>query len=250
MKFSRLVMVLLWLGLYNCRMMERKMEGIQDSRAIYNKAMAGLTSVIGSLVGIAGAEHGIFEMLQGNTRPAGFFAAAIGPEQRFWEQGTERALMLIPNYLASGILSVAIGLCVIIWSIAFARRKRGALVLAILSIALWLVGGGFAPVFMSIFAVAAASRIPKPLKAWRSLAPRLRAFLALLWPWSLAACAVLFVFAMANGVFGYPLILFFDAPTTTAILFSIGYAAIGLIVVSFVSALSADTLGELEKEGE
>jgi len=244
-------MVLLWPGLYNCRMMGEKKEGIQDSRAIYNKAMAGLTSVMGSLVGIAGAEHGIFEMLQGNTRPIGFFAPAIGPEQRFWEEGTERALMLIPNYLASGILTVAIGLGVIVWSIAFAGRKRSALVLAVLSIALWLFGGGFAPVFMSIFAVAAASRIRKPLRIWRSLAaPRFRAFLALLWPWTVVVCAVLFVFAMANGVFGFPLILFFDAPTTTVILFSIGYAAIGLIVIAFVSALSADTLGELEKEGE
>jgi hypothetical protein len=232
-------------------MMGNKAGVIRDSRAGYNQAMAGLTSVMGSLVGIAGAEHGIFEMLQGNTRPAGFFASAIGQQQRFWEGGTERALMLIPNYLASGILTIAIGLGVVIWSVVFARRKRGALVLAVLSIALWLFGGGFAPVFMSIFAVAAASRIRKPLRGWRSLAaPRFRAFLAMLWPWVGLASAVLFVFAMANGVFGYPLILFFDAPTTTSILFAIGYIVIGLIALSYISALSADTLGALEKEGE
>ncbi len=244
-------MVLLWLGLYNCRMMEKKTEGIRDSRAIYNKAMAGLTSVMGSLVGIAGAEHGIFETLQGNTRPAGFFAPSIGPEQRFWAEGTERALMLIPNYLASGILTIAISSSVIVWSVVFAGRKRGALVLAVLAVALWLFGGGFAPVFMAIFAVAAASRIRKPLRVWRSLAaPRFRTLLAVLWPWVAAVCAVLFVFAVVNGVFGYPLILFFDAPTTTSILFAIGYAVIGLIAVSYISALSADTLGALEKEGE
>ena len=65
-----------------------------------NVATRAVASTLGVLVGLAGVEHGIFEMFQGNVAPSDFMIEAIGPVQRFWEFGTERALTVVPNFLA------------------------------------------------------------------------------------------------------------------------------------------------------
>lgn len=130
-----------------------------------------VVSTLGILVGLAGIEHGFFELLQGNVATNDVMINAIGPAQRFWEYGTERALTIIPNFLATGILAIIFGLLVTIWAGAFIDRKYGARVLMLLSIMLWLVGGGFAPIFMSILASVTATQINKPLKWWRAHLP-------------------------------------------------------------------------------
>jgi hypothetical protein len=104
-----------------------------------------VASTFGILVGLAGIEHGFFEMLQGNVKPDSVLFAAIGPEQRFWEYGTEHAFTLVPSLLVTGILAMIIGLLVIVWSAKSIQRRYGAGVLLLLSILLFLVGGGFAP---------------------------------------------------------------------------------------------------------
>jgi hypothetical protein len=47
-------------------------------------ATRAVTSTLGVLVGLAGIEHGFFEMLQGNITPSSMMIEAIGPAQRFW----------------------------------------------------------------------------------------------------------------------------------------------------------------------
>lgn len=44
-----------------------------------------VTSTLGVLVGLAGVEHGVFEILQGNVAIGGFMIDAIGPAQKLWE---------------------------------------------------------------------------------------------------------------------------------------------------------------------
>lgn len=53
-------------------------------------------------MGLAGIEHGFFELLQGNVAPNDMMIDAIGPGQRFWEYGVERALTIIPNFFFNG----------------------------------------------------------------------------------------------------------------------------------------------------
>ena len=64
-------------------------------------------------MGLAGIEHGYFELLQGNNTPDNIMITAIGPSQRFWEHGTERALTIIPNFTVTGILAIVFGLLVL-----------------------------------------------------------------------------------------------------------------------------------------
>jgi hypothetical protein len=88
---------------------------------------------------------------------------AIGPAYMFWPGASERALTVMPSFLLAGIFAVIFGLLVTIWAGIFVQKKHGALFLFILAIILFLVGGGFAPIFLTILASASATRINKPL---------------------------------------------------------------------------------------
>jgi hypothetical protein len=215
------------------------MKGIKALKNI--SATRAVASTLGVLVGLAGIEHGFFELLQGNVTPSGMMIDAIGPAQRFWEFGTERALTIIPNFLVTGILAIIVGLLVTIWAGLFIDRKHGAWVLMLLSIILWLVGGGFGPIFMSILAIVTATRINKPLKWWRAHLPvKVRGFLAKLWPWSIIAFVLLFLISVEIAIFGYPLVGFFGAKITYDIQYTFGYIMVGFMPVSILTAFAYD----------
>ena len=215
------------------------MKGIEALKNI--SATRAVASTLGVLVGLAGIEHGIFEMLQGNVTPSGIMIDAIGPAQRFWKYGTERALTIIPNFFVTGILAVTVGLSVTIWVVHYIDKKYGARVLMLLSIILWLVGGGFAPIFMSILASVTATRINKPLKWWRAhLSVNLRGFLAKLWSWSIIAFVLVFLIGVEIAIFGYPLLWLFDADITFTIQNTLAFIMVGFMPVSIITAFAHD----------
>ncbi|KUK27634.1 MAG: Uncharacterized protein XD60_0050 [Acetothermia bacterium 64_32] len=61
-------------------------------------------------------------------------------------------MTIVPNLLVTGVLTIIVSLAVIVWSVAFVQRKRGGLILILLSTAMLLVGGGFGPPIMGILA--------------------------------------------------------------------------------------------------
>jgi hypothetical protein len=210
-------------------------------------ATRAVVSTLGVLVGLAGIEHGFFELLQGNVTPNDIMINAIGPAQKFWEYGTERALTIIPNFFATGILAIIFGLLVLTWAGVFIDRRYGAGVLMLLSIMLWLVGGGFAPIFMSILASVTATRINKPLKWWRAhLLVNVRGFLAKLWPWSIIGFVLLFLISVEIAIFGYPLVWFFGANVTYALQNIFAFISVGLMPVSILTAFAYD----IQRSGE
>lgn len=150
-------------------------------------AVRATAAAFGIYAGILGMEHGFFEMLQGNIATKGLKIMAAGFELPF-PFGHEPAMTLIPNFLATGIVAMIIGLAIVVWSAAFVQKKHGAKVLLLLSIALLLFGGGFGPISLLIIACIGAGRIGKP-HTWNQthLSAGLARFLAMLWPWSLAA---------------------------------------------------------------
>lgn len=206
-----------------------------------NRATRIYASTLGILVGLAGVEHGILEILQGNVKPNGIMVDAIGPEQKLWELATETVLTIIPNMLISGILSIILGGLVTIWAYAYVDRKYGAVVLLFLSIALFLVGGGFAPIFLTILAFIAATRINRPLKFWRSRVPAtLRNLIAMLWPWTLIVSVVSFVIAVKIAIFGEPILGLVGAETAYLIQFILGLAMLLLAIVALPAANAHD----------
>ena len=206
-----------------------------------NRATKTVASTFGVLVGLAGIQHGIFETLQGNIATNDFMIDAIGPGQKFWEYATETALTIIPNFLVTGILAVIFGLLVTIWAGAFIDRKYGAWIFGLLSLILWLVGGGFAPILMAIFGLVAATRIKSSLNWWRNHLPiTLRNFLCKLWPWSLIVYVLVFVFGVEIAIFGYPLLWIFDANVTYTIQWSLAFIMVILWPVSIITAFAHD----------
>jgi hypothetical protein len=201
-----------------------------------------VVSTLGVLVGLAGIEHGFFELLQGNVTPNDMMINAVGPAQRFWEYGTERALTIIPNFFATGILAIIFGLLVLTWAGVFIDRNYGAGVLILLSIVLWLVGGGFAPIFMSILASVTATQMNKPLEWWRvHLLVNIGDFLARLWLWSVIGFVLLFLVSVEIAIFGYPLVWFFGTDVTYALQNILAFISVGLMPFSILAAFAYDT---------
>lgn len=202
-----------------------------------------IASAVGILCGISGLEHGFFETLQGNVAPDGILSSAIGPAHRFWSGGTLHALTIIPNYLLTGILATLFSLMVIIWSVGFIHRKRGASVFLVLSILQFLVGGGFGQIFLVLVTAIAATRINAPMHWWRThLPPGVRRFLAKIWLWLLIGFVLSFSAAMFAGIFGYlPAVSsLFDLTSEKlpGFLYILGYTALGLLLLAFLAGFS------------
>jgi hypothetical protein len=196
---------------------------------------------MGVLVGLAGINHGIFEIMQGNLRPDDFRIAAIGPAQRFWEYGMETALTIIPNFLITGILAVLFGILVTIWSVKYIDKKFGAGMLFLLGVILFLFGGGFAPIFMTTIASLTTTRIYKPLRLWRAVLPGfLLRFLGTIWLWMLVTFIAIFVFSVIVAIFGWPLTSFYDADTTFDILNILSYVMLGFMLFAPITGFAHD----------
>jgi hypothetical protein len=150
-------------------------------------------TVLGLTAGVAAIEHGIFEILQGNTRPEGLMISSIGPPcvpELSWNQ-CEPAMTVIPNFLITGVLAAIFGLAVLIWSGFLVQKRHGGLGLILLCIPLLLFGGGIFPPVIGIIAGALGTRIDKPPDPDGSRLPAgLVHFLAALWPWMLAVYVV------------------------------------------------------------
>lgn len=215
---------------------ERSMSKIKSATHI-------TAATLGILVGLAGIDHGIFEILQGNIATGSTMIAAIGPEQRFWEYGLETAFTIVPNFLTTGILAVVFGILVTIWSAFFLHRRYGAGILMVLSIILFLVGGGFAPIFMALIASLTATRINRPLK-WppRLLPGGVLKFLSKIWLGSLILFVAMFLINVEIAIFGWPLTTFFDADTSSELLYQSSYWMLALMFLSVITGLARDSM--------
>lgn len=149
------------------------------------KASKSVASWFGVIAGIAGLEHGYFEILQGNTRPLSLMFASMGPPcdpGKVWN-GCEPAMTILPNFLITGILTILLSLLVLIWSVAFIQSKQGGLGLILLSIVLLLFGGGIFPPLIGLVGGSVGMQINKPLPQ-KPVGAFLR-FAGKLWPWPL-----------------------------------------------------------------
>lgn len=165
------------------------------------KATKTVATWLGVVAGIAGLEHGYFEILQGNTQPAGLmfpsWGANICDPTKLWH-ACEPAMSILPNFLATGILTVLLGLAVIAWSVWFVQRKHGGLGLILLSIVMLLFGGGFFPPLIGLIGGAAGTQINRPLGGQPGALTRLA---AKLWPYPLVLLITVLLAQFPVGYF-------------------------------------------------
>ncbi|MGW8315399.1 MAG: hypothetical protein ACWGNV_07350 [Bacteroidales bacterium] len=170
-----------------------------------NKKSRITASVIGVLLGLAGIlNHGIFEILQGNTSTNGFYIEAIGEAQRFWLYGTEGAFTLVHNFLITGIFVIIFGVGIIVWSLRYIHVKHWSTVFFLLMILLTLVGGGIGHILLYLPAWALATRINKSLDWWERILPvSVRKVCSASWIYTLSATTASWLILMELGIFGY-----------------------------------------------
>lgn len=205
-----------------------------------NRKTKLIATVSGILLAFAGFEHGLFEALQGSRRTGGIGIHAISESMKWWEHGTEDALTLIPNFLATGILAMLVSLAIMAWSLFCLDRKRGPTVFLALFWVLVAVGGGIGFIPFFLIAWAYATRIDKPLVWWRKrFGEGAARRWAGIWPFSLAGTAFCWLAAIEIAVFGY-----FPGQTDPDKLFNICWSflflALVLLNLSFISGFAAD----------
>jgi hypothetical protein len=168
-------------------------------------ATKATVSAVGTLMGVAGIEHGIGEILQGNLTPNGIMFPSWPDSPFFKIVGGEPAMSIIPNFLVTGILAILFSLIFLVWATMFVQCKNGGLVLILLSIVLLLVGGGIFPPVMGIIIGALGTRINSPLTWWRThLSAGLQHFLEKIWSWSFAACIIAWLLLFPGiNILGY-----------------------------------------------
>ena len=211
-------------------------------------AIGMMTSILGVICGIAGFEHGFFEMLQGNVVPASQNINAIGESNRFWQYGTEPAFTVIPNFLITGILAMTISLLVIIWAVWFVQRNKfGAPIFILLSILQYLVGGGIPHAGLAILIGIPAFWINRPLAwGWSALPTGFRQVLAMPWLMLVFALAIVFCMTIVGAIFGVlPGVT--DPKMVTQLLFVLLYAMEGIVPLMIISVFAHDSLRKVEK---
>jgi hypothetical protein len=184
--------------------------------------------------------HGLFEILQGNTPTNSLFIEAIGKAHRFWVHGTEGAITLIPNFLITGIFVLLVSIAIIIWSVKFIHVKHGATVFLLLMILLTLVGGGIGHIVLFLPTWAYATRINKPLNWWRKiLSSKVRKILGRMWSPMLVLTSLSWLIVMELGIVGY-----FPGQTNPDVILNICFGFVFLTVllanITFVCGFACD----------
>ena len=166
-------------------------------------ALRAVVATFGVIVAIAGAEHGVGEILEGPIAPSGVVIESWPDTRAFEILSGEPTMTIVPNLLVSGVLTITISIVFATWAVGYAHRPRGGLVLAGLSVVLLLVGGGFAPPLIGLILGLAATRIGVP----SAVPGRITRRFARVWRWALGAGVVGYLglfpgMVLASAAFG------------------------------------------------
>jgi hypothetical protein len=201
-------------------------------------------SVFGVLAGLAGIEHGIGEVVQGNKRPDGILIRSWEGSETFQVLNGEPAMTIVPNLLVTGILAILLSLVFLLWVTVFIERERGGHVLILISGVMLLVGGGFGPPLLGIILGTVAMKIHKPLTWWRTnLTAGSLHRLASLWIWFLVAGVAAWLTLMP-GVLVLDLLLSVTNPDALVLIVMV--TAFALLGLAIITALASDAYGHLD----
>ncbi|HEX6383594.1 MAG TPA: hypothetical protein VF177_02885 [Anaerolineae bacterium] len=210
------------------------------------KATKVTVSTFGAIAAMAGIEHGIGEILQGNVAPNSIVIESWPGSGLFRILAGEPAMTIIPNLLVSGILAILFSLVFLVWALLFVQRKNGGLVLILLSIVMLLVGAGFGPPLLGIILGVTATRINSPLTWWRAhLSHDTRRFLSRLWPWALVAGFIAWLFVFPGSVL---LDYFVGVANPERTIAPLIFSAFGLLLLSIATAFAHDLQQQTEAQ--
>ncbi len=199
-------------------------------------------STFGAIMALAGIEHGIGEVLQGNLAPSGIMFPSWPGSAFFRSVAGEPAMTIIPNLLVTGILAVIFSLMYLVWATRFVQRKHAGLVMILLSMAMLLVGGGIFPPVLAMMIGALATRVNAPLTWWRThLSIGLRQFCGKVWSWSFGVCLIAWLCLFPGiNILGY----FFNVDDSN-LTFLVIFFALGSLLLTCLTGLARDSIQPL-----
>lgn len=200
-------------------------------------------STFGAFAGIAGIEHGIGEVLQGNHAPSGRQIASWPDAELFRILGGEPAMTIIPNLRLTGILAILVSLLFLVWAICFIERRNGGLLLSLLAIVMLLLGGGFGPPLLGFILGLAGTQLHSRFGWWRShLSLDTRRLLGNVWPWSFAAGVTLWLLLFPGTILVGALFGINSAdPLIPTLLYTLILAAFGLLFLTILTGCARDS---------
>jgi hypothetical protein len=196
-----------------------------------------MVSSLGVVMGLAGVEHGIGEILQGSTAPSGLLFPSW-PESAFFRSvGGEPAMTVIPNLLVTGILAILLSIPFAVWAILFVQKKNGGQVLMLLSAGMLLSGAGIFPPVIGFVLGLLATRINAPSTGWGAhLSPGLRRLLGKVWPWAFGVCVLAWLLLFPGiNILGY----FFGVNDPKYVVFLILFA-LGSLLITILAGFGKD----------
>lgn len=196
-------------------------------------------AAFGIVAGIAGIEHGVGAILQGNVAPDRVVFESWPDAPAYEILSGEPAMTVVPNLLLSGALAVLVSLVFVVWCVRFVGRSHGGLVLIGISFVLLLLGGGFGPPILGAILGVAASRIGTRGRWLERVASEdTRAALAARWRAFLVAGVACWLSLWPGVPLLYYLFGFADALLVVALTLS-GFA---LLVATLLAAFARDGL--------
>lgn len=194
-------------------------------------------STFGVLAAIAGAEHGLGEILQGSVKPESTFILSWPDAPFFQILSGEPAMTLIPNLLVSGILTILLSLAFFVTAVWFIHRRWSGLALLLLSLLLLLVGGGFGPPILGTILGLTALRIHARKPARTGELSSLRRFLGNQWVW-VYACGLLAWLML------FPILNLLDTFTNVVLadwmVYGVIASAFGFLLLAIFTGLARD----------
>lgn len=204
-------------------------------------------ALVGVIVAMAGFEHGVGEVLQGNVAPGGIMIESWPGSAFFGIVDGEPAMTLVPNLLASGLLTMAVSLAFAVWCVRFAARPRGWVGILVLAILLLLVGGGFGPPLLAVCVCLAATRIGSPPTWWRAhLSADARRRLAGTWPYLIGGCLAAWLMVFP----GLSMLGYFAGVGSDSVVAIVCIAAFALLPPLFLSGFARDARTRVVAAGD
>jgi hypothetical protein len=200
------------------------------------KSTRTMVATFGAFTGLMGIEHGVGEILQGSVPTPGLFIESWPGAEFFRILAGEPAFTLLPNLLAAGILACFFSALYLAWAVLYAERRPSGLILALLSVLMFLSGGGIFPPVLGLLIAAAASRLNQRIGMGYFRPTPIRRFLGGLWPWFYGACLLAWL-AMFPGV---PLLSYFFGIENDVMFFSILGGMFGFLVLSVVAGYARE----------
>lgn len=196
-------------------------------------------AAFGVIAGIAGIEHGVGAILQGNVAPDGVIIESWPDAPAYEILSGEPAMTLVPSLLASGVLTVLVSIVLVVWAVRYVGRPRGGLVLIGTSVVLLLVGGGFGPPILGAILGVAATRIGARGR-WleRFASEETRATLATRWR-SLLVASVASWLSLWPGV---PLLHYLFGFADALLVVALTLSSFALLLATLLAALARDGL--------